>query len=313
MTDTPVRFASPINAWQHGIYRSRRPTPESRPPTQFDLRVGVDVPAESGRFHLYAGRFCPWSHRLAILRMLAGLEDHLSVSYVDGLRDGRGWAFRAATGADPVNGFTLVREAYEATEPGFDGHVTVPVLWDRTTHRVVSNDPVDMGVDFAIAFGALATPLADVYPESMRERIEEFDSWLRPTITYGVGPAAINARAAESLVAGLRRLDTLLEHRTFVLGDQLTDADIRLWVTLVRYDVGPNAHGAIGPRLASFPNLWDYARMLYALDAFGSTTDFAAFTAPFAEVPDWDAPVTRGPAPIAAAQPSSGRTPSAKA
>ena len=284
MSSAPARFATPVNAWQHGIYRATQRTGGNRPSVRFTQRLGVDVPATSGRFHIYAGRFCPWSHRLAIIRALTDAE--VSLSFVDGLRDGRGWAFRERTGADPVNGFTLLREAYEASEPGFTGHVSVPVLWDRVARRIASNDPIAVGIDLATCFGAI-----ELYPVEQAERIEAFDGWLRATLTYGLARAAADPVARTEIAATLRRLDTRLQTQPFILGDRLTDADLRLWVTLVRYDSGPNAHGNLGPRLTTFEHLWDYARALYAHDAFHSTTDFAAFTAPFARMPDWSQPV----------------------
>ncbi len=290
---TVLRYASPIDAGRHGVHHSPRPTAESRPASRFTQRLGRDVPAEAGRYHLYAGHFCPWSHRLSILRQLANLADDVSISYVDGLRDGRGWAFRPATGRDPVNGFALVREAYAATDPGYAGQVSVPVLWDRAESRIVSNEPITLGIDLITAFGSGAGPAAGLYAAADRDRIETFDRWLRPAITYGIARAAVDRVAAEALATAWRRLDTLLEHRTFVLGERLTDADIRLWVSLVRYDCGPNAHGTLGPRLATYPHVWDYARALFGLDAFAATTDFTAFTAPFAVAPDWAAPTDR--------------------
>jgi putative glutathione S-transferase len=253
MTAT-VSYASPVNAWIHGEYRIARSAGGSRPLYRFRDRITDDgssgFRAEPGRYHLYAGRFCPWSQRVAIQRALNGLEDAVSISYVNGLRDARGWAFRDPTGPDPVNGFTLLRQAYEATEPGFDGHVSVPGLWDRETGRIVSNDFATLGIDLATQFRKWAR--ADTYP------------------------------------VALRRLDRMVANHEYLLGPTLTEADVRLWVTVVRYDAGPNAHGRIGPRLTAFPNLWAYARRLYRHPAFRDTTDFASFTAPLAGVPDWD-------------------------
>jgi len=126
---TSIGYATPIDASIHGEYRITAP---ATPVRRFADRIGSpEHPAEAGRYHLYAGWFCPWSHRATIQRALNGLADVVSVSYVDGLRDGRGWAFRAGTGPDPINGFTLLRQAYESTEPGYTGPVSIPVLWDR--------------------------------------------------------------------------------------------------------------------------------------------------------------------------------------
>src|ERR1700745_1503097 len=111
-------------------------------------------PAVAGRYHLYISWACPWAHRTAIVRKLLGLEEAISLSAVDPVRDGRGWAFREGPGhsLDSVNGFSLLREAYEATEPGYAGHISVPVLWDRETSRIVSNNFPDITIDLDTQF-----------------------------------------------------------------------------------------------------------------------------------------------------------------
>lgn len=267
MSGTP-RYASPADPTLHGEYRIVRPPGDDRPLYRFTGRITADggFSAEPGRYHLYAGWFCPWSQRVTIQRALNGLEDVVSVSYVDGERDGRGWAFRATHGPDPVNGFTLLRDAYEATEPGFDGHVSVPVLWDRVTGRVVSNDYAGIGIDFATRFGAWGEG-ADTYPEHLRAEIEELDGWIGPAVNRG-----------GDLPGAFARLDERLRGRRYLLGDRVTEADVRLWVSLVRH--APVEH----------PALWAYARDLYQRPAFRSTTDFASFPAPRAAPSDWDAP-----------------------
>ena len=132
---TSSRYASPVDTETYGAYRINRVPGDERPLYRFTGRVTADgssgFRAEPGRYHIYAGWFCPWAQRTTIERALHGLEDVVSVSYVDDARDGRGWAFREHHGADPVNGFELLRDAYNATEPDFDGHVSVPTLWDR--------------------------------------------------------------------------------------------------------------------------------------------------------------------------------------
>jgi len=284
MTATATRFASPIDAGIHGVYANA-------PTRRFTGRVSADgregVPAQPGRYHLYAGWFCPWSHRATLVRALLGLEDVISVSYVDGLRDGRGWAFREHTGPDPINGFTLLREAYEATEPGYDGAVTVPVLWDRREQRVVTNDPTRLEADLTTAFGAWSTTGIDLYPLARRMQIDELDRWIGPTVNQRLGRAVYDETARAQLLDTLHQLDRRLSGQPYLAGDALTLADVRLWVSLVRYDAGANAHGAIGPKLPTFAHLWEYARQLYALPAFEGTTRMETFTAPFAVLPDW--------------------------
>ncbi len=296
MSRTP-RYASAADTTAHGEYRIDRAPGDTRPLYRFTGRITADgssgFRAEPGRYHLYAGWFCPWAQRVTIQRALNGLEDVVSLSYVDGRRDGRGWAFRETHGPDPVNGFTLLRDAYEATEPGFDGHISVPTLWDRRTGRVVSNDFTTIGIDLATEFGEWSNG-ADLYPAELRAEIEALDARLGPAVNHGVsaaagsGPGAATARAG--VLAAFAELDARLADRRYLLGERLTEADVRLWVTLARYDVGANANRAVNPGLAEYPNLWAYARDLCTQPAFSATTDFSTFTAPGATLPDWTAP-----------------------
>jgi glutathionyl-hydroquinone reductase len=288
-----TRLASPVDTAAYGEYRIVRDPEDPRPVLCFAGRITDDgaFTARPFRYHIYGGWFCPWSHRVAITRELAGLHDVVTMSYVDSERDGRGWAFRATYGPDPVNGFTLLRDAYEATEEGFDGHVSVPTLWDRYSASVVSNDYHGIGIDLATRFHHLAEPVIETYPVALADRIEELDRWLGPTVNHGVSAAARgdkDARAA--LLDAFELLDTRLARSRYLLGDALTEADVRLWVTLVRYDASANARRTINPGLHVYPHLWAYARDLYTAAAFRNTTDFASFTRPGAELPDWTAP-----------------------
>jgi glutathionyl-hydroquinone reductase len=300
LTSVP-RLADPVDVATYGEYRVRTDPADPRPLLRFAGRITDDgcageFTARPYRYHLYGGWFCPWSQRVAITRVLAGLTEVISMSYVDNERDGRGWAFRERHGPDPVNGFTLLREAYEATEEGFDGHVSVPALWDRATAQLVSNDYRGIGLDLATRFRRIATPLVDTYPVAHRGAIDELDRWIGPAVNHGIvalrlGEAGRHARA--ELLDAFARLDARLATRRYLVGETVTEADVRLWVTLVRYDVGPNALRAINPGLCAYPNLWAYARDLYCRPAFRDTTDFASFTAPGARIPDWSEPARR--------------------
>ncbi|MFE7492561.1 glutathione S-transferase C-terminal domain-containing protein [Kitasatospora sp. NPDC057541] len=293
-------YAGPVDTAAHGEYRITRAPGDERPLYRFTGRITANgssgFKAEPGRYHVYAGWFCPWAQRVTIQLALNGLEDVVSVSYVDGERDGRGWAFRETHGPDPVNGFTLLREAYDRTEPGFDGHVSVPTLWDRHTGRVVSNDFTHIGIDLATQFGEWSNG-ADTYPEDLRTEIDALDAELHLAVNHGVGAAAgtdeagLAARAV--LLDAFAKLDVRLAEHRYLLGDRLTEADVRLWVTLVRYDARSNHDRSINPGLAEYPHLWAYARDLYRLEAFNRTTDFATFTLPGAQLPDWNAPAER--------------------
>ncbi|WP_238011041.1 glutathione S-transferase [Dactylosporangium sp. AC04546] len=261
------RLASPVDTTTHGEYRVVRDPGDPRPLYRFAGRI---TEAEAGRYHVYAGWFCPWAQRITITIELAGLRDVVGVSYVDNARDGRGWAFRERYGPDPVNGFTLLRQAYEATEPGFDGHVSVPTLWDRATGRVLSNEYKTLGIDLATRFRSIAEPVIDTYPEALREEIEALDEWLGPAVNRG-----------GDVDAAFAALDERLSTRRYLTGPSITQADVRLWVTLARYGAG----------LADHPHLWAYARDLYTVPAFRDTTDFSTFQTP--NVLDWTAPAER--------------------
>jgi glutathionyl-hydroquinone reductase len=304
MTSAP-RYASPVDTATHGEYRITWTPEDDRPLYRIRGRISADgstgFAAEAGRYHLYSGWFCPWAQRITIVRLLAGLEDVISLSYVDGARDGRGWGFRERHGADPVNGFTLLREAYDATEPGFDGHVSVPTLWDRATGTVVSNEFRTMGIDLATRFRALADPVIETYPADLADEIEELDSWIGPAVNRGAhaargaGPQAEQART--TLHDAFARLDERLATRRYLLGDRLTEADIRLFVTLVRYDAGA-VDSTTHRRLDAYPHLWAYARDLYAVPAFRTTTWFPSFSTPSATEQAWRAaPDRAAPSP----------------
>jgi putative glutathione S-transferase len=212
-----------------------------------------------------------------------GLEDVVSLSVVDPIRDGRGWAFRDGPGytPDPVNGFTLLRQAYEATEPGYDGHVSVPVLWDRRTSRIVSNNFPDITIDLETQFGAWATPGIDLYPAALRPQIDELNERVYTDVNNGVyrcgfatSQAAYDAAVAR-VFAALDDLDQRLATRQYLFGDAITEADVRLWVTLARFDPVYVTHFKTNlRRLVDYPNLWPYARDLYQQPAFGETTSF---------------------------------------
>ena len=176
MTSTTTRasYASPVDTDRHGTYRVPQRPDDPRPLYRFAGRLTRDgssgFPAVPGRYHLYAGWFCPWAQRVVLELEVNGLTGVVGVSYVDDARDGRGWAFRETHGPDPVNGFTLLRDAYEATEPGFDGHVSVPTLWDTETNRIVSNDFRTLGLDLATELTGFRHPGVDTYPVEHRWR-----------------------------------------------------------------------------------------------------------------------------------------------
>jgi glutathionyl-hydroquinone reductase len=271
----PARYASAADSQRHGEYRVRLDPADRRPLHRFADRVvapgsGAGRPgtvvAEPGRFHLYAGSGA-WSHRATLVVSIAGLRDVVSVSHVHPERDGRGWAFREPTGPDPLNGFTLLQQAYEATEPGYDGHVSVPLLWDRRTDRVVSNASVTLEADLATAFAPWSATGAELYPEDLRGEIDQLDWWIGPVVNHGVeaagGDTELAVAARKALRGALGTLDALLAESRFLLGERLTLADVRLWATLVR----------LGPALHEHRGLQRYTRELSERDAFRATVE----------------------------------------
>jgi putative glutathione S-transferase len=300
--DEQATGASPVDFetfGDYGDFRPKRPPGEGRPGEgrpdgefvraayPFQGRITADgssgYPAEPGRYHLYISWACPWAHRTAIVRKLMGLGDVISLSAVDPVRDGRGWAFREGTGygLDPVNSFALLREAYEATEPGYDGHISVPVLWDRATKRIVSNNFPDITIDLGTQFGAWAGGQFDLYPEALRPSIDSISALVYENVNNGVyragfaGNQVAYHEAVGRLFATLDELEQHLSGQRYLLGSAVTEADVRLWVTLARFDAVYYSHFKTSiHRLTDYPNLWGYARDLYALPAFRDTTRF---------------------------------------
>jgi putative glutathione S-transferase len=253
-------------------------------PFQGRITADGEFPAEPNRYVIYASYACPWAHRQLIVGELKGLQDVISLAIVDPVRDARGWAFRSGPDLtlDPYNGFTLLRQAYDATEPGYPGHISVPVLWDTKTHRIVSNNFPDISIDLGNQFNQwAANPELDLYPEPLRAQIDELNDLVYHTVNNGVyksGFARSQAPYEAAVTALFETLDTLearLADRTYLFGDQLTESDVRLWVTLARFDAVYVTHFKTNlHRLTEYPNLWDYARYLYQQPAFANTTKF---------------------------------------
>lgn len=240
-------------------------------------------PAEAGRYHLYVSLACPWAHRTVIVRKLLGLESVISLSVVDPIRDERGWAFRDGPGYshDPINGFQFLSEAYKRTDPDYTGRYTVPCLWDRVTGRLVTNNYPDITIDFETQFKAFHKPDApDLYPEALRPEIDAINAVIYEDVNNGVykaGFAATQESYAKAVTALFTRLDWIEERLTsqrFLVGNQLTEADIRLFTTLARFDSVYVGHFKCNlRRLVDYPNLWAYARDLYQRPGFGETVN----------------------------------------
>jgi putative glutathione S-transferase len=240
-------------------------------------------PAEAGRYHLYVSWACPWAHRVIIARRLKGLEGAIGMTAVDPVRDERGWAFREGEGhsADPVNGFAFLSEAYLATDPAFKGRYTVPVLWDKVTRRIVSNNDDDLLRMFQTEFGALADPRSpDLYPEPHRAEIDALNDRLYKEVNNGVYRAgfATSQRsyelAVERLFKALDALDDRLAERRFLVTGHPVESDWRLFVTLVRFDAVYVGHFKCNiRRIADYRHLSGYLRDLYQVPGVAETVN----------------------------------------
>jgi glutathionyl-hydroquinone reductase len=241
--------------------------------------AGGEFPAAAGRYHLYVALACPWSHRAVIVRDLKGLGDAVGVSYLDPYRDERGWHFSGGRFTDAVNGFEYLAEAYDATDPRYDGRISVPVLWDTETGQIVSNESADIIRMLGTEFDAFARrPELDLYPADLRPEIDRLNDRVYATVNNGVYRAGF-ARSQEAydhafhdLFGTLAELDELLAERRYLAGDRLTEADWRLFPTLVRFDPVYYVHFRCnGRRLVDHPHLWAYARELYQRPGIADT------------------------------------------
>jgi len=226
--------------------------------------------AEPGRYHLYVCYACPWASRAIIFRALKGLEDVISMTAVDPVRDEKGWKF-FPDDPDPINGFEYLSEAYRLTDPDFDERVTVPVLWDKQTNRAVNNESSEIIRMLNSEFNEWAgNPELDLYPESLRPEIDELNERIYGSINNGVyraGFATTQEAYEEAFVELFEALDEmddrLAEHR-FLTGDQITEADWRFFVTLVRFDAVYVGHFKCNQRrIADYDNLAGYLGDLY--------------------------------------------------
>ena len=240
--------------------------------------------AQSGRYHLYVSLACPWAHRALIFRMLKGLEDHITVSVVhpDMLDDG--WTFESdengATG-DTLFGLPLLRDIYTKADPLYTGGVTVPVLWDKQQGTIVSNESAEIIRMFNSAFDVLTGNEDDFWPHDLRTEIEALNHRIYKSVNNGVyraGFATTQAaydEAVQGLFATLDWLEDRLSANRYLTGDRLTEADWRLFTTLVRFDAVYNLHFKCNRRrLIDYPNLWAYARELYQFPGVDRTVGF---------------------------------------
>jgi putative glutathione S-transferase len=244
-------------------------------------------PALPGRYHLYVSWACPWAHRTIIVRKLKKLEDVIGMTVADPIRDDRGWAFRDGPGhtIDPVNGFQFLSEAYRQTDPAYRGRVTVPVLWDMVSQRIVSNSDDDIMRMFNSEFNRFTDRGLDLCPAALRSEIDRLNDDIYENVNNGVYRAGFATsqrayeRAARRLFDALDRLDHRLRDRRYLFGPHFVETDWRLFVTLVRFDAVYHGHFKCNVRrIVDYPSLSGYLKDLYQVDGIADTVNFDHIT-----------------------------------
>ncbi len=245
---------------------------------------GADgYPVEAGRYRLIAARACPWANRAMIVRRLLGLEPVISLGVPGPLHDERSWRFHLDPGnVDPVLGIEWLRDAYEKRFPGYPKGITVPALVEERTGQVVTNDYAQLTLDLSTEWRAHHRPGApDLYPEHQRAEMDELMEEIYQDLNNGVyragfaGDQGAYQEAYSAVFSQLDRLSDRLARRRYLMGDSITEADVRLWVTLVRFDAAYHGHFKCNrQKLTEMPVLWAYARDLFQTPGFGDTIDF---------------------------------------
>lgn len=244
---------------------------------------GSGYPAVPDRYHLYVSLACPWAHRTIITRKLKQLEGVIGMTVVDPVRDERGWAFREGPGhsLDPINGFHFLLEAYTATDPQYRGRVTVPVLWDKETKRIVTNSDDDLMRMFNSEFNRFTQSTIDLYPKDLQGHIEELNTFIYENINDGVYRAGfatsqqVYEQAVRRLFDALDQLNARLANQRYLFGPRYVETDWRLFVTLLRFDAVYHGHFKCNiRRIIDYPNLFGYLKDLYQTDGVAETVNF---------------------------------------
>lgn len=250
-----------------------------RPESAFRSAIDEDgpYPPEAGRYRLYVARSCPWAHRTLVVRALKGLEKAIPVAFAGPHMGENGWEF------DAEPGIRYLHQLYTKAKPGYTGRVTVPVLWDTKTQSIVNNESSEIIRMLNRGFGALARRgLADLYPEELRKEIDAVNERVYRTVNNGVYRAGFATgqdkydQAVTELFATLDWLERRLAKRRWLCGTRFTEADVRLFTTLVRFDAVYYGHFKCNlKRLTDYPRLWRYTKRIYALPGVAATVDLA--------------------------------------
>ena len=279
LNESDGRFVRKASAFRNWITADGRAGPSG----------GDGFPAEPGRYRLYVSLACPWAHRTLIFRKLKGLDALIPVSVTHWLMADDGWTFAPAEGVvpDPVHHVKALHELYVAAEPGYSGRATVPLLWDCKRDTIVNNESAEIIRMLNREFDPLARRrLPDLYPEKLRREIDWLNERIYRTVNNGVyraGFATAQDKYEAAVTELFRTLDWLekrLKKRRWLCGAHFTEADVRLFTTLVRFDAVYYSHFKCNlRRLVDYPNLWRYTRRIYALPGVKATTDFGQIKA----------------------------------
>ncbi len=239
--------------------------------------------AEAGRYHLYVSLACPWAHRTLILRKLKGLESLIDVSVVSWLMLENGWTFDKALGStgDKLDNFDFMHQRYTADTADYTGRVTVPVLWDKKLKRIVSNESAEIIRMFNSAFDGLTGNDLDFYPAPLRGEIDALNERIYPAVNNGVYRAGFATsqqayeEAFDEVFAELDHLEGVLSANRYLSGEYLTEADVRLFTTIIRFDAVYHGHFKCNlRRIADYPNLSNWLREMYQMPGIAETVDF---------------------------------------
>lgn len=238
--------------------------------------------AEPGRYHLYVSLACPWAHRTLIFRRLKGLEKMISISVVNSYMGEHGWTFDRETGAngDDLYGLDYLYQLYQKADPDYSGRVTVPVLWDKQRQTIVNNESAEIIRMLNSAFDGIGATAGDYYPEPLRAEIDRINDEVYDRINNGVYKAGFATtqdayeQAVTPLFETLDALEQRLSRQRYLCGDQITEADWRLFTTLIRFDAVYHGHFKCNlKRIVDYPNLWDYLRELYQWPGIAETVN----------------------------------------
>ena len=238
---------------------------------------------EAGRYHLYVCLACPWASRCLMMRKLKGLEEIISLSVVNPVMLEHGWTFEDGPGviADPIIDADYMHEIYTHVDPTYSGRVTVPVLYDKKTDTIVNNESSDIIRMMNTAFDEIGATPGDYYPADLRDEINDINDYVYDHVNNGVYKAGfateqqVYEKEAQNVDDALAKLNDRLEHQDYLVGDQLTEADIRLFTTLIRFEHVYFGHFKCNlHHLTEYPHLWEYTKRIYNYENLADTVDF---------------------------------------